>query len=241
MSINGTKQRKVARRPNGSLPERNKGGRPSLYRPEYDHLAEVACEQLGARLEDLAVMFKVSVSAINDWVKGQPTFCDAVNRGRDAFDNCRVEDSLRRRAIGYVFDEVRVETVSVEAELPEGTRMQVPAKKITTTTREIPPDVTACIFWLVNRTRRTGRWVNAHKIEVSARHDYTHRHEVDLTKLATEELYALRTLLSKGQEGGEASSEQSNQGPGPAGTSRTAARGYFARDAAPALPGGRRL
>ena len=61
-----------------------------------------------------------------------------------------VEDALFKRAVGYQYVETRVEDTTK-------------SKGVITTTKEIAPDVAACIFFLSNR--RPKRWRNRQEVE----------------------------------------------------------------------------
>lgn len=102
--------------------KKRKVGRPSLYKPEYCELARKYC-LLGARNEDLARSFEVSIATIDKWISEIPEFSGAVKDGREDAD-ANVCNSLYRRATGYEIDG-----------------------------KHIPPETTAAIFWLKNRQR----------------------------------------------------------------------------------------
>jgi hypothetical protein len=71
-------------------------------------------------------------------------FAGALKRGKFPSDE-RVERSLYQRAIGYTYDAVKILK-------PAGTTEPV----IVPYSQHVPPDVTACIFWLKNR--RSDEW-----------------------------------------------------------------------------------
>ena len=73
-------------------------GRPSSYRPEYATVVEKLC-LLGARDADLARVFDVSESTIDNWKAAHPEFLAALKAGRELAD-AEVANSLYRRAIG---------------------------------------------------------------------------------------------------------------------------------------------
>ena len=83
----------------------------------------------------------------------------------------KVEKALYKRAIGYKYIERKRErsleparyprraSVKTEGEYP---KPQVSLKR-TVTVKEVPPEVTACIYWLGNRNPK--RWRNKQEIE----------------------------------------------------------------------------
>ena len=118
-------------------------GRPSSYKPEYAEQAEKLC-RLGATDPDLADFFGVNTTTIWRWAGRYGDFCTALKVGKDAADD-RVERSLYQRANGYSFDAVKVF-------MPSGAKQPVYAPYV----EHVPPDTTACIFWLKNR--RKAEW-----------------------------------------------------------------------------------
>jgi hypothetical protein len=105
---------------------------------------------LGATQEEMADFFECSISTIRSWSVTVPEFSRALAAGRDAFTD-RVVRSLAQRAIGYTFDTVKVFMTK------SGDVVQVPFRE------HVPPDVTACIFWLKNRDKENWRDVQDHR------------------------------------------------------------------------------
>src|SRR5215203_579552 len=106
------------------------------YNLEYAAQAEKAC-QAGFTDQELADLFGVSVSTINAWKTRHVDFLQALKRGKTEADD-RVERALYHRAVGY----------SHEVEKP---MVIDKAVRIVTYTERMPPDTTACNFWLKNR------------------------------------------------------------------------------------------
>jgi transcriptional regulator with XRE-family HTH domain len=134
-----------------------KTGRPPEYREEYVVEARKLC-QLGATDDDLADFFEVSRMTIKRWETGYPEFNKALKRGKEAADD-RVERSLYARATGYTYDSEKI--FNNEGDI---TRVN--------TLEHVPPDVTACIFWLKNR--RPAEWRD------KTDHDHNHQHQLNL-------------------------------------------------------------
>lgn len=105
-----------------------------------------------------------------EWKKAYAEIADALKKGKEVAD-IEVENALYKRALGYDFEETKVE---VEAN---------GKKKITNITRHIAPDVTAQIFWLKNR--RPDKWRDKPMPAVVT------EKEVDLLSAAFKELEAL--------------------------------------------------
>jgi hypothetical protein len=142
----------------------------SPYRNEFVGQARAMC-QLGATDFDLADFFEVSWRTIKRWEGMHPDFNAALQRGKEAADD-RVERSLYARATGYTFDSEKVFN-------NEGVITRVPV------TEHVPPDVTACIFWLKNR--RSSEWRD------KTDHEHNHLHALALQggSMSVEEAQAM--------------------------------------------------
>lgn len=134
-------------------------GRPTKYKPEYAEQAAKLCK-LGATDAQLADFFDVAVSTIALWKVQHKEFSDAIKVPKAEADE-RVEQSLFRRATGYECDEVDIRVVNGEV-------VQTKIRK------HYPPDPTAMIFWLKNRSPK--EWRDKQEVEHSGR----------ITVLATE-------------------------------------------------------
>lgn len=131
-------------------------GRPSSFRPEFVEQAKKLCT-LGATDVELADFFKVSINTIWNWRSRHPEFLDALKLGKQAADQ-RVSTSLYQKAMGYTFESEKI--------------FQYEGKVVRAKTREhVPPDTTACIFWLKNRQPEEWRDKTEHVV----------RHENGLT------------------------------------------------------------
>ena len=120
-------------------------GRPTDYKPEYNEQA-YKLSLLGHTDKDLAVFFEVAESTINNWKLDYPEFLESIKNGKENAD-AKVAESLYRRATGQV-------KVTEETESEKG---------LYVTTKELPPDTTAAIFWLKNRQRQN--WTDTSKHE----------------------------------------------------------------------------
>ena len=116
-------------------------GRPTDYKQAFCKQAQKLCE-LGATDRELADFFAVSERTIYRWMIEHDDFCQSLKDGKESADQ-RVARSLYRRAVGYSFDTVKIMQ-------DKGREVIVPYEE------HVPPDVTACIFWLKNR--RSKEW-----------------------------------------------------------------------------------
>ncbi|AUR91227.1 hypothetical protein NVP1228O_64 [Vibrio phage 1.228.O._10N.261.49.C1] len=133
------------------MSESNPVGRPTKYKECYADIAAKACK-LGATDVDLAEMFSVNQSTINEWKHRHPEFSESLKSGKRHCD-AKVEDALYSRALGYEYEEHK-EEVSEQG------------KKVTITKKQQAPDTTAQIFWLKNR--QPERWRDKQQVEHSS-------------------------------------------------------------------------
>ena len=130
-------------------------GRPSSYKPEYAKMAFYLCK-LGATDADLAEAFGVSVVTIDNWkIKFRDEFLGSLKAGKEEADSLVVR-SLYARATGYSYDAVKI------FHTKDGKIVKVPY------TEHVPPDVTACFFWLKNR--RPEQWRDVQRIDAAMGH-----------------------------------------------------------------------
>lgn len=133
------------------------GGRPTLYREEYNEQARKLC-MLGATDKDLADFFDVSEATINNWKLAHPQFLESLKAGKLKAD-ALVAHSLYHRAIGYKHDAIKIITV------PRGDNQGSDVQEIPYVER-YPPDTTAAIFWLKNR--RPDQWRDRQNLDVTS-------------------------------------------------------------------------
>jgi len=122
--------------------KKNKGGRPSSYKPEYNEQAFKLC-LLGAKDEEIAKFFGVAESTLNNWKIDHPEFLESLKEGKVLADS-NVGQRLYERAMGYSHEEEVIKVIAGEV-----VKVQ--------TTKHYPPDTTAAIFWLKNRRKEDWR------------------------------------------------------------------------------------
>ena len=93
--------------------------------------------------EQIAENIGISRSTLSDWKNKFSDISDALKKGKEVVD-IQVENALLKRALGYDFQEERVE------------RSDKDGVKVVQTIKHVPGDTTAQIFWLKNR--RPDRW-----------------------------------------------------------------------------------
>lgn len=112
-------------------------GRPSGYRAKYAQQAKVLA-RLGATDREIAEALGIDPATVLRWRVAHKAFANAIRVGKAAAD-ARVEQSLYRRATGYSFDALKIQMDK------DGYFREHPYVE------HVPPDTTACIFWLKNR------------------------------------------------------------------------------------------
>lgn len=123
---------------------------PTLYSDDLIPLAR-AMATVGGIDREIAECFGVTERTLNRWKLEHPEFGQALKTGKAPAD-ARVEHSLYRRATGYSYDAEKVFQY-------EGKPVRVPLVE------HVPPDTTACIFWLKNR--RSDEWRDKQDVHLS--------------------------------------------------------------------------
>lgn len=124
-------------------------GRPSKYEPGFVDQARKLCE-LGATDYEMAQFFEVDRATIYRWKIEHKDFCDAIKNAKDIADE-RVERSLYQRAVGYTFESEKI--FNEKGEIVRADCVE-----------HVPPDTTACIFWLKNRRKEDWRDRQQHEL-----------------------------------------------------------------------------
>lgn len=120
---------------------KSKGGRPSLYRPEYAEQARKLC-LLGATDKQLADFFGVTEQTINGWKIDFPEFFESLRAGKMKAD-AEVASKLYDRAIGAEWTEQQAFKVKKGKDNEEVVVVDV--------RKAAPPDTPAIALWLHNR------------------------------------------------------------------------------------------
>lgn len=136
-------------------------GRPTKYEEKYHVPWARSLARRGLTIEEIADAMEVAKSTIYEWAKKHEEFSDALTRARSEAD-AMVEDSLFQRAMGRTVRETK-KYVSYDA---NGTSVPTRVEQVD---KEIPPDTTACIFWLKNRNPAT--WRDRQDIAVNEEQD----------------------------------------------------------------------
>lgn len=104
--------------------------------------------------EQIAHNLGIGVATLYEYKNKYPEFSEALKNGKDDID-VMVENALLKRALGYTYDEVTLES-------------GVETKRVV---KEVQPDTTAQIFWLKNR--RPQAWRDKQEIDMNANVEYS--------------------------------------------------------------------
>ena len=121
---------------------KNKGGQPSKY-PKINLKQVEKLAGYGLIEKEIADIIGIGASTLTLYKVEHPEFLATIKRGKLKSD-MQVVKSLYKRAIGYKFKEIHLESIVVGDN-------ETPALKKKTIIKEIAPDVTAQIYWTKNR------------------------------------------------------------------------------------------
>jgi hypothetical protein len=142
------------------MSEENKGGRPSLYDPDYHPKKVVGYCLLGLTNEQIAGVFDIAVSTLYEWQKEYPGFSEAIKSGKEEAD-VKIAASLYKRALGSK------EKVKKAFKLRTTVNGEGSSERIEIVEEEvvIPADTGAAIFWLKNR--HPDQWRDKKEVDVN--------------------------------------------------------------------------
>ncbi len=122
-------------------------GRPSKYNPGIHTQLAYWMAKNGLTDAQMAEQFHITEQTLNNWKLRHPEFFESLKSGKDQVD-VLVKGTLLQRALGYEYEEIHRERVTIKvAGEPDRSRMVV-TKKIR---KHVHPEVIALIFWLKNR------------------------------------------------------------------------------------------
>lgn len=129
--------------------------RPSTYKAEYvEQVYKLAL--LGLKDAEMASFFSVKEQTLNNWKIAHPEFFESLKKGRVNADG-EVVRSLYNRAIGSVIKvQQAIKLKNVYYDDNGKKKSEKEHVEIVEIIQEVPPDTTACIYWLKNR--RPDKW-----------------------------------------------------------------------------------
>lgn len=127
----------------------NEGGRPSLYKQEYNDQAYKLC-LLGATDKELADFFEVCEDTINNWKKEHNEFFVSIRNGKKIADMDVAASLYQNTQDRTVLEQQAFKTKNVLYN-EEGKRIEVEKIEIVEVEKVIPADFRSQQFWLKNR------------------------------------------------------------------------------------------
>ena len=178
---------------------------PKEYKNAYDRKAYLML-RIGAYQVDVAAMIDCAESTIEQWIRDEPSFAAAIQDGTDDWHTSQIEGSLRSAALGVKYEEVTTREIVIKTpgKDAEGNPLTIetPAMERKVVHKTIQPNITAIIFWLVNRSRKSERWMNTQSVKVEGQLDNTHNHFFHSVKelakdCSKDELKTLHQVLAR--------------------------------------------
>ena len=117
---------------------------------------EKYCEQ-GADLKGIAKLLGCGLTTLKRIKKAHPEFVELIKVSSEVADD-EIVSALYKRAKGYDVEE----TVTEVKVSPSGAAQTTYVKKVK---KHVPPDTTAAIFWLKNRTKE---WSDRQDVNIDA-------------------------------------------------------------------------
>jgi hypothetical protein len=135
--------------------KKNPEGRPTKFE-SVDKIQFKKLVEDGWDDKKISGFFGINLSTLTRWKQKNEAFCTALKDWKKEADK-KVELSLFKRALGYEYDEITYEKSKIGGLGIKLKDKQIQAIKHCDTyktkvvTKQVVPDVLACIFWLKNR------------------------------------------------------------------------------------------
>jgi hypothetical protein len=134
--------------------------RKSKYNENFPTLAEGYARR-GLNDEQIAKNLGVSLATYYEYQKKYPEFLEAIKKGKAPVDMI-AENNFLKRVNGYSYKEKHIDYYAPDPKDPASVPMVKSVKEVT---KQVPPDVTAGIFWLMNRI--PDRWKDKQSLKIS--------------------------------------------------------------------------
>lgn len=141
--------------------EINKGGRPTKYDKKYHTAQVMKYALLGLTDVQMADLFDISESTLNNWKIEHPEFLESLKKGKDEAD-ANVASMLYKKAVGFT-QKKKIPIKLKETVNGEGSKEKV---EIVEVEDYFPPDAASQFFWLKNR--QSGKWRDSRITDVTS-------------------------------------------------------------------------
>jgi hypothetical protein len=131
----------------------------------------------GALDWQIAHALDVNIHTFSFWVKTKPEVVLTLEKARQPIIKIH-EEALSKRALGFEYEEVKVEKRGIK-------------ECVTKTKKMMPPDVKALIFYLKNRDSK--RWKDVQKVSIDTQGNVLGN--IDASSLSDEKLALLREAV----------------------------------------------
>ena len=169
---------------------KRKRGRASLWQDSFIRQVYYL-SLLGLNDVQLAQVFQVHAKTVELWKRTKPEFFDSMQRGKALADS-KVAHALYQSAIGSEYEEEVILTNRVREYDDNGKIVREYTKPLRVkTTKQRPPNVTACFKWL--QARKAEVW--GRRIKIEGQIDHTHM--LDLSRFTEEDLEMLKEMQKK--------------------------------------------
>ena len=147
---------------------KNKGGRPTKYNSDFARQAELLISEGGFSITKLCKLFKIkSRQTLYDWIRDHEEFSDAIESGKDKWNNAKIKKALAQRATGYKYTETTKERVVEKDDEGNPVEKIVVTKKVR---KSVAPDVSAIKHWQVNRDSKN--WHDSRNIDITPKGNF---------------------------------------------------------------------
>ena len=147
-----------------------KGKFHSWIEPEGLTLIE-GWARTGLTDEQIAHNIGIHPATLYTWMKEYSEINEAIKKGKEVAD-FEVENAMYKSALGYEYEEVKTYIEEVDG---------VKKRRKEVTTKYLPPNTTAQIFWLKNR--KSAEWRDKQNIEHSGNIDVGKKSDIILKYL----------------------------------------------------------
>lgn len=119
---------------------------------------------MGLNERQIAHNLGISKATMENYKKAHLDFLEHLKRGKETADS-KVENALYKRATGYtVIEQQAMKRKEIYYD-EKDRKCEKEHIEVVEVEKEVPADVTAMKFWLINRQK--GRWTdNPHKVEI---------------------------------------------------------------------------